>query len=71
MNRFDRMGLRCFRARDGVLAVLLAAILLVISQGASIRKAGEQMNPGIGRELMLAVGRPAGWISDQLPLAGA
>jgi lysophospholipase L1-like esterase len=71
MNRFDRMGLRCFRSRDAVLAVLLTAILLVVSQGASIRKAGEQMNPGIGRELILAVGRPAGWISDQLPLAGA
>jgi lysophospholipase L1-like esterase len=71
MNRFDRMGLRCFRGRDAVLAVLLTASLLVVCQGASIRKAGEQMNPGIGRELVLAVGRPAGWISDQLPLAGA
>src|ERR1035438_10042626 len=70
MSRFDRMGLRRFRARDGVLAVLLAAIVLVVCQGVSIRKAGEQMNPGIGRELVLAVGRPAAWISDRLPLAG-
>jgi hypothetical protein len=70
MSRFDRMGLRRFRARDGVLAVLLAAIVLVVCQGTSIRKAGEQMNPGIGRELVLAVGRPAAWISDRLPLAG-
>jgi len=70
MSRFDRMGLRRFRARDAVLAVLLAAILLVVSQGDSIRKAGEQMNPGIGREIVLGVGRPAAWIADQLPLAG-
>jgi lysophospholipase L1-like esterase len=70
MNRFDRMGLRRFRGRDAVLAVLLAAVLLVVSQGDSIRKAGEQMNPGIGREVVLGVGRPAAWIADQLPFAG-
>jgi uncharacterized protein len=70
MSRFDRSGLRSFRARDAVLAILLAAALLVASAGASIRKAGEQMNPGIGRELVLAVGRPAGWLADRLPLAG-
>ncbi len=27
------------------------------------------MTPGIGRELVLAVGRPRGWIAKQLPLA--
>ncbi len=70
MSRFDRYGLRRFRARDGIWAVLLAAVVLVLSQGASIRKAGEQMNPGIGRDLILAVGDPAGWIADRLPLAG-
>jgi hypothetical protein len=26
------------------------------------------MSPGIGRDLVLAVGRPAGWVADQLPL---
>ncbi len=70
LNRFDRMGLRRFSARDAVLGVLLVAVLLVVSQGDSIRKAGEQMNPGIGREVVLGVGRPAAWIADQLPLAG-
>ena len=70
MNRFDRMGLRRFRARDAVLTVLLAALLLVVSQGDSIRKAGEGMNPGIGREIVLGIGRPSAWIADQLPLAG-
>ncbi len=70
LNRFDRMGLRRFSARDAVLGVLLVAVLLVVSQGDSIRKAGEQMNPGIGREVVLGVGRPAAWIADQLPFAG-
>jgi hypothetical protein len=70
MRRFDRSGLRRFRARDAVFAVLLTALLLVTSAGASIRKAGEQMNPGIERDLVLAVGRPADWIAERLPLAG-
>lgn len=69
MNRFDEHSLRCFRARDAIAAVLLAALLLVLFEGASIRRAGEQMNPGVGRDLVLLVGKPAGWIADQLPLA--
>ena len=51
MNRFDRSGLRRFRARDAVLAVALIARCCSWSlEGTSIRKAGEQMNPGIGRD---------------------
>src|SRR5947207_2578452 len=69
MGRFDRQGLRRFSARQAVLAVGLAALLLVLFEGASVRKAGEEMNPGIGRTLVLAIGRPAGWVADRLPLA--
>jgi hypothetical protein len=69
MNRFDQHGLRRFRARDAIAAVMLAALLLVLFEGGSIRRAGEQMSPGVGRDLVLLVGKPAGWISDQLPLA--
>jgi lysophospholipase L1-like esterase len=50
--------------------VLLAAAVLVLSQGASIRKAGKEMNPGVGRDFILAVGDPAGWTADHLPFAG-
>jgi lysophospholipase L1-like esterase len=71
MSRFDRFGLRRFRARDAVSCVLIVAVLLVLFQGASIRKAGEETKAGIGRDALLAVGRPAGWISDRLPLARA
>jgi hypothetical protein len=69
MSRSDRDGLRRFRARDAVLAVLLSALLLVLFDGASIRTAGEEMNPGIRRSLVLAVGHPAGWLADHLPFA--
>ena len=39
------------------------ALLLVLFEGASIRGAGEQMDPGIGRDVVLPVGKPAGWIA--------
>lgn len=69
MNRFDRAGLRRFRAREGVIAVLVAALVLIVFDGSSVRKAGEEMNPGIGRDAVLAVGRPSDWIARALPLA--
>jgi lysophospholipase L1-like esterase len=69
MNRFDENGLRRFRARDAIVAVTLVAVVLVLFEGTAIRRAGEQMNPGIGRSLVLAVGKPAGWLADRLPLA--
>jgi hypothetical protein len=47
---------------------LVAALILVLVQGSSIRRAGEQLNPGPGRDLVLAVGKPASWIAERLPL---
>ncbi len=71
MDRFDRYGLRRFRAREGILAVAIAAIILLLAQGASIRKAGDQLKPGVGRDFILAVGDPAAWVAERLPLASA
>ena len=71
MGRFDRYGLRRFRARQGIYAVLIASLLLVLTQGTSIRKAGDELKPGVGRTFILAVGDPAGWIAERLPLARA
>jgi lysophospholipase L1-like esterase len=71
MERFDRAGLRRFRARDAIIAVGIAAAILVLCAGTSIRKAGNEMTGGIGRDAVLAVGRPAAWIAEQLPLRRA
>jgi hypothetical protein len=71
MERFDREGARRFRARDAVLAIVIAALLLVVCAGTSVRKAGEEMPPGIGRDVVLAIGRPVAWVSEQLPLHSA
>ena len=70
MNRFDRAGLRRFRAREGVIAIAVAAIILILTAGPSIRKAGEEMNPGIGRDIVLGVGRPSNWVARKLPFVG-
>jgi lysophospholipase L1-like esterase len=69
MSRFDRAGLRRFRARDAVLSVLLAAVLLVLFEGHSVLKAGQEMTPGVGRNVVVAVGHPTDWIAGRLPLA--
>jgi uncharacterized protein len=69
MERFDEERLRRFSARDAVVATGLIALLLLVFSGGSVRNAGEEMNPGIGRDIVLAVGKPAGWVAEQLPFA--
>lgn len=69
MNRFDREGVRRTRARDAVKAMAVSAIVLVVFAGDSIRAAGEEMSPGIEKDIVSAIGEPAGWIADHTPLA--
>jgi lysophospholipase L1-like esterase len=69
MGRFDQHGLSRFRARDAIWATFLVAALLVVFAGDSARRAGEQMNPGVGRDLVLFFGKPAGAVADALPFA--
>ena len=61
--------------RGSALGVLwcvgIAAVLLVLTKGESIRTLGEEMKPGPTRTVVLAVGRPAAWLADRLPLADA
>lgn len=71
MNRFDRNGLTRFRARDGVLALLVCAALLVVFKGDGLRSQGERMDPGWDRDVVLFFGHPAGDIADALPFADA
>ncbi|MEA2496035.1 MAG: uncharacterized protein QOJ29_3946 [Thermoleophilaceae bacterium] len=66
---YDRPGARGFSAREALACVFLAALLLVLFEGPSIRRAGERMDPGIQRTMVLAVGHPAGWVGDRLGLA--
>lgn len=59
---------RRFSARDAILCVGLAALVLLLFEGPSIRHTGEGMRAGWQRTMVLAVGKPAGWASDRLRL---
>lgn len=67
MERFDRAGARTFTAREALFAVGIAVVILVVCAGASVLKQGNEMRPGIGRDAVLAVGKPAGYVADHLP----
>jgi uncharacterized protein len=58
-------------AREGMIAIAVCALVLVLAQGPSIERTGERMDPGPIRAGVLAVGRPAAWIGERLPLADA
>jgi hypothetical protein len=58
---------RHLRARDAVLVITLAVVLLILFKGESIRSSGEEMQPGLERNVVLAVGHPSGWIAEKLP----
>jgi lysophospholipase L1-like esterase len=68
MSRFDREGQRRYSAGDAIRAVAIVAALLILFAGGSIRDAAAQMDPGIGRALVSAVGKPTEWIANRLPL---
>ena len=48
----------------------LTTLLLLIFAGGAVRKAADELDPGLGRDIIKAVGGPAGWVSDNLPFAG-
>lgn len=59
---------RHLTARDALYVVGIVVFLLVILAGRSVRHAGKEMASGWERTMVLAVGEPAGWIADKLPL---
>ena len=61
----DRPTGRSVRARDALICVFVAVIVLLVSQGQSIRESGEKLDPGVERTVVLAVGHPAGWVADR------
>jgi hypothetical protein len=62
---------RRLTSRDAIVCILTAAVVLLLVEGPSIRSTGERMDPGPLRTTVLAVGKPAGWLGDRLPLADA
>jgi hypothetical protein len=54
-------------ARAELIVFGVAAVILILAQGPSIKRSGERMDPGVIRTAVLAVGKPADWIGRQLP----
>lgn len=59
---------RRFRARDAIVAVLVATLIVLVATGPSIRRTGNRMDPGFERDMVLAVGKPADAVAGALPL---
>ena len=51
--------------------VAAATLLLVLFEGSAVTSAGDQMDRGWERSVVLGVGKPTGWIADSLPLENA
>ena len=64
----DLTKARRFDVRQLLKAVGIICVLLFITSGQGIREAGEQMDPGLERTLVLLVGKPAGALGDVIPL---
>jgi hypothetical protein len=67
----DRPTAPRISARGSLVCVGVAVLLLLLLEGASIRRSGDRMDPGLERTVVRAVGAPAGWIADRLPLGDA
>jgi lysophospholipase L1-like esterase len=60
---------RRLRARDALIAIGVAALVLLIVEGPSIRNSGERMDDGFWKTVVLAVGKPADAVADVVPAA--
>jgi hypothetical protein len=54
-------------ARDALVVVFLSVLVLVLFEGSSVRQAGDDLQPGVERDVVRAVGKPTGWVADRLP----
>ena len=58
-------------ARDAIVCIGFAVLVLALLEGPSIRDGAEEMRPGWERTAVLAASRPVAWLADKLPLAAA
>ena len=69
MSRFDRPEVRKLSAWWAVAAITVTSVLLVLFSGGSVEDQADELRPGIGRDIIAAVGEPTEAIADALPLA--
>jgi len=59
----------CGTARQAILLIALTGLVLLLCAGDSVRSAGEELEDGPIKTMVLTVGHPAGWVADALPFA--
>ena len=69
MERYRRWDLDRFSARQAVAAAAVAALILLVFAGGSVRGAADEVDPGLGQDVLKAIAEPTGWVSDRLPLS--
>lgn len=62
---------RRLRARDALLCIGIASLLLLIFKGEAIQRWGDQLSAGPDRSIVLAVGNPAASVDRALPFERA
>jgi lysophospholipase L1-like esterase len=67
MSRFERSGVNLFSGLDAIKATAVVAVVLVLFAGDAVRNAADELDPGVGRDIVSAVGSPTAWIADRLP----
>jgi lysophospholipase L1-like esterase len=67
----DLTKARRFTVRETLITVGVMCLILLVLEGPSIRNQGEEMESGIVRTAVLAVGEPTGWLGDRLPFHDA
>jgi lysophospholipase L1-like esterase len=67
----DLSRARRFTVRQMLITIGVMCLILLILEGPSIRHQGEEMESGIIRTAVLAVGKPTGWVGDRLPFHDA
>jgi len=69
MSRFERNGQLRGSSGQAIAAIGVVAVILLLLGGGALTTAGEREEPGASREVLLALGDPAGSVADATPLA--
>lgn len=69
MSRFERNGQLKSSSGQAIAAIGVVAVILLLLGGGALTTAGEREEPGASREILLALGGPAGDVAGATPLA--
>ena len=67
----DLSRARRFTVRQMLVTIGVMCLILIVLEGPSIRNQGKEMESGIIKTAVLAVGEPTGWLGDRLPFHDA